>query len=65
MIKISYTCDTCGTTHTHTFDTWDGAYNYCSAQDRRMTSTHEMPRLDWPITKTETGRKSDYDSTNS
>lgn len=39
MIKISYVCDTCGTVHSRTFDTWDAAYNYCSQQDRRQTST--------------------------
>lgn len=35
MIKISYICDTCGVVHSHTFDTWDEAQEYCSKQDRR------------------------------
>jgi hypothetical protein len=35
MIKISYICDTCGTVHSHTFDDWDSAQEYCSKQDRR------------------------------
>lgn len=39
MIKITHICDTCGAQHSHTFDTWDEAYNYCSMQDRRQTST--------------------------
>ncbi len=49
MIEITYVCDTCGTVHSHTFDTWDDAYNYCSQQDRRQTTTgHTDPNYDGP-----------------
>lgn len=71
MIKISYICDTCGTVHSHTFDTWDDAQEYCSKQDRREYK--RKPNYDgttygqhaMTYTRTETGGKSAYGSTNS
>lgn len=46
MIKISYICDTCGTVHSHTFDSWESAQEYCSKQDRRETTTTHNPNYD-------------------
>ena len=46
MIKISYICDTCGTVHSHTFDSWDSAQEYCSKQDRRDHTTTHNPNYD-------------------
>lgn len=39
MIKISYICDTCGAVHSHTFDSWYSAQEYCSEQERRDCTT--------------------------
>ena len=72
MIKISNICDTCGVVHSHTFDSWDEAQEYCSKQDRRNSTTHgHNPNYDgtmygqYAMDYHTTGKETSNESTNS